>query len=696
MHKDRYVGKVIHGYTITRVLANNLWGQLYLARSQQSEQFVVLKLLAAARFTSEQEEESFLQETKFLAEMQHPYMLPVLGSGIERGTPYLVLEYERHGSLRALLSRQRGRPLSVPMAYSILEQACDAISFLHQRHSLHGNLKPENILFSGLWQVLVADPSMVTITEALRNNGIIENQQANRISPYLAPEQLDGVGSLESDVYALGCIAYELLTGKAPFTTGKTSLEQSIRNEMPVSPRMLNPQLSMQLETLLMKAMAKNPEERYRDVRLFLQALRQVLPPAILQDALLEREGAGAAVKPDSALSATFLHRFMHSEVRIGSQTIPPISQLDSRSRTIQTHARRLFSKTWLLVCILAIIVLLNSIIFYSFVPHTSKFSGSTSAGQPTWSTTPPWYPYRTPTPHQGTKVVPGASPTTLGRAHPVPTPTVPIYSPPATPTPGTWPSPQPTKMPGQVLAYEPFNASPGPLHNLNDGTGWAGGWFVQNDDTSVPGYNVSSTAPPQLPYAHIATSGNYITGGVQYLTSGRTFDTSATGSFQNYLTPDGKIGQYGTSLYLSVLLRKEANNDQPIFVMLHNMSISWNTTMPVVAIGYFGSGSNAGGTRYWCLQVGNTIYNTYVNIIAGQTALLVLQLDFSSNSTARLYVNPSSLGFNAPPSPSAQVSGTNSLAFTKLAFYAGDDIYNGSLDEIRIGTSYAAVTPTS
>ncbi|MBD0260160.1 MAG: PKD domain-containing protein, partial [Cytophagales bacterium] len=244
----------------------------------------------------------------------------------------------------------------------------------------------------------------------------------------------------------------------------------------------------------------------------------------------------------------------------------------------------------------------------------------------------------------------------------------------------------------GSLLAHEHFNATAGTLHNVNTGTGWGAAWQVQNNDVSVPGYNVTGTA--SLAYSTLATSGRFAVGGDSYQTSGRALNTSSTGPFSTYLT-GGNIGATGKTLWVSGLLRKDGANDEEVSLTLHAGSLVTYANPALVSVGYFGVASNNGTTRYWSLKVGGTVYRTATAITTGQTALLVLKLDFAATSTAALFVNPASLGGTAPTTAGASGTSTTSLAFKSLAFYGGNGFNQGAADEIRFGETYASVTPT-
>ena len=246
----------------------------------------------------------------------------------------------------------------------------------------------------------------------------------------------------------------------------------------------------------------------------------------------------------------------------------------------------------------------------------------------------------------------------------------------------------------GTLLASDAFSGSTGALNGQSSGTGWSDAWNTQNGDSSVPGYNVSNAS--SLSYSNLATSGNYATGGSAYQTTGRGLDVSSNGAFSAYLA-NGQVGKAGTTLWVSALLRKDSDTDQEVSLSLHNSGISWCTgcASSLIGMGYFGSSSNNGGTRYWSLKIGGTVYPSSVQMTVGQTTLLVLRIDFGTTNTLNLYANPASLGGDAPSSSSVQQQTSSALAFQSLAYYGGDGPNQSSLDELRFGTSYAAVTPT-
>lgn len=245
------------------------------------------------------------------------------------------------------------------------------------------------------------------------------------------------------------------------------------------------------------------------------------------------------------------------------------------------------------------------------------------------------------------------------------------------------------------LLAYEPFDGPVGALYGATSGQGWDRPWDVQNGDTSIPGFNVASGNPLAANGLQLPQTGNYAVGGAAYLMAGRHFDTSATGPFADYLS-NNLIGQPGQTLWLSALMRKDANTQDDFFVTLHNnASPSWWERTPGVEAGYFGWASFVNGARYWALRIDGQVYNTNAVLTLGEAALLVVRIDFGATSTVSLYVNPP-LGGAAPASPDAQATTGNSPAFQSLAYSSGSGPNQTALDEIRIAADFSSATTAS
>lgn len=246
-------------------------------------------------------------------------------------------------------------------------------------------------------------------------------------------------------------------------------------------------------------------------------------------------------------------------------------------------------------------------------------------------------------------------------------------------------------------LAYDGFSyPENSALEALQGGTGWLRPWNVQGENTNLPGFQIPTTNP--LSWQDLQTAGNHVSGGFAYLTAGRRLNTSTDGPFANWLTSNGTIGQPGTTLWASILLRKTQNNDETVAAIWHESDLQWcdGCTANKVAVGYFGSNSNVGGQRRWTLRIRDNFYPTAVPMVPNETAFLVLKFEFLAGSTmVSLFVNPTSLGNDIPaPTPTLTQSSSSPLAIRSLALYLGDDAASGQADEIRMGATYACTAP--
>ena len=217
-----------------------------------------------------EERERFLQEAHLLERLKHHNILHIFDVGIHEGFPYIVAEYAPYGSLRNLIREYAPRPVPTAIALNVLTQIGQALSYAHQQNIIHRDLKPENILFNAERAVLLADFGIATTlsTASIKQVNVVGTPA------YMAPEQFQSTISKESDQYGLGCIAYELFTGKLPFDgTDFFAIGFQHMEKSPTPPTQLNPTLPLHVEHAILKAMAKQRHDRYVDINAFITAL---------------------------------------------------------------------------------------------------------------------------------------------------------------------------------------------------------------------------------------------------------------------------------------------------------------------------------------------------------------------------------------------------------------------------------------
>ncbi len=264
-------------HRIIKRLGAGTYGRVYLGQHPLLDWQVAIKVFLGNIDTT-QERDLFLKEAGVLAQLKHPHILSFHGVGIQKGLyerdlAYLLLEYAPGGSLRDRLHAFAPDPLPLDEALNVLSQIGDGLDYAHQQGIVHRDLKPENILFNAKGEALLADFGIAVVLSSGTQSEEIRGTPA-----YMAPEQIQGNASQKSDQYALGCIAYEMLTGHRPFAgSNPNALIYQHMHERPSPPRSLNPNLPVSVEQAILRAMAKDRKKRYTDVPTFLTALRSPL-----------------------------------------------------------------------------------------------------------------------------------------------------------------------------------------------------------------------------------------------------------------------------------------------------------------------------------------------------------------------------------------------------------------------------------
>jgi serine/threonine protein kinase len=293
------VGEIIANYRLVEELARGSFGCVYRATHTVLVTRIVAIKVMYGHLQSQQERDSFFQEARILEVLQHPHILPILDVGIQEKTPYLITVYAPGGSLRQHLNRQAGKPLPLDEALAILAQIAQALDYAHQQNVIHRDLKPDNILFDAKGHLLLADFGISTILGSLS----FHQTSPYGTPAYMAPEQFKGEISRESDQYALGCLAYELLTGHRPFTAQDViALGFKHLMEQVTPPRQLNANLPEYVEQALLRALAKERKQRFPGVLAFVSGLQT--SPKTSQEWLKEGNALIELKRNEEALAA--------------------------------------------------------------------------------------------------------------------------------------------------------------------------------------------------------------------------------------------------------------------------------------------------------------------------------------------------------------------------------------------------------
>jgi serine/threonine protein kinase len=260
--------KYIADYRIITELAASASSRVFLAESHTPGQPpVVVKLFYPTIIDAPYEFAHLLADMHSIHKLQHPNILPILDAGISIYTPYIVIPYIETDSLYERIQQHGTQPMPNEEALKILLHIGQALDYAHQQHIFYGKLKPRNVFFAQEdGSVQLADLTSLMLAKAA-NGSYLTNPDTKL---YMAPEQFAGTPDALSDQYALGCLAYELFTMHKPFNPPFYAPQQ---REEPLKPQQLNPNLPSFIEHAILKAIAKEPAQRYPDILSFIHAL---------------------------------------------------------------------------------------------------------------------------------------------------------------------------------------------------------------------------------------------------------------------------------------------------------------------------------------------------------------------------------------------------------------------------------------
>ncbi|HEY8256713.1 MAG TPA: protein kinase [Gemmatimonadales bacterium] len=269
---DRLRAALVDRYEVDREVGRGGMAIVYLARDLRHDRDVAIKVLKP-EFATAVPAERFLREIRIVAQLKHPYILPLFDSGDADGVLYYVMPYVQGQSLRARLHEETQLPLQE--ALRITGEVAEALSYAHTRGLVHCDVKPGNILLDGEHALLADFGIARAVTaaggEALTSTGLIVGTPE-----YMSPEQGSYHGKLDarSDIYALGCVLYEMLSGEPPFTgpTAQSIIARHMHDE-PRSLRVVRSTIPKHIETAIQVSLAKVPADRFPSAEQFVAAL---------------------------------------------------------------------------------------------------------------------------------------------------------------------------------------------------------------------------------------------------------------------------------------------------------------------------------------------------------------------------------------------------------------------------------------
>lgn len=261
-------GTTLGHYLLQRRLARGGMSEVYLAYDQDSQRTVAIKMVNRYQ---DDHAQRIRNEVKVLGMLSHPHIIPAFDYGEEGPWCYFVMPYAEEGSLR---ERLVNGPLTQDEAGSILEQVSAALQYLHNLGILHRDIKPANILFARNQHVYLTDFGLAGKMD--KGNDLIPAGCIIGTPEYMAPEMAEEQTSVSSDIYSLGIVLYQMLTGRVPFKA-RTPLAVCWKHiqEQPACPSLLNPTISWPIEQVILRALEKNPSLRFPTAQAMAQAYQQ-------------------------------------------------------------------------------------------------------------------------------------------------------------------------------------------------------------------------------------------------------------------------------------------------------------------------------------------------------------------------------------------------------------------------------------
>ncbi len=426
-------GRQFRSYQILRELSQGGMAVVYLGRQTTMDRLVAIKVIAAAYSQQPDFRARFDQEARTIARLEHPHILPVIDYGEEDFGAYLVMRYVEGGTLE---HRLREGALPLPQAYELLRQVASALDYAHAAGVVHRDLKPANILLDESGNPYLTDFGIAKLLQSSQK--LTQTGAAVGTPAYMAPEQWKGepVGPF-TDLYALGVVLYEMVTGDQPFKADTTfGYMHKHVYEAPEPPRHLMRSLPEAAEAVILQALAKDPAGRYPSARALCDAFGAAL------------SGEAVPPPPDDEQTALSVNALPPQTAQVPS-TRPARSRLTAYITALSGGGGR---GLWAVAAMVVVAVAVVGVLLAGGLPGgdgpaspgaTAPATTQAVAGQAETATPTPTHTPQTPT--ETATPSPTATPTLTPSATPSATST---RTPSATPTPTETDTPTATPTP--------------------------------------------------------------------------------------------------------------------------------------------------------------------------------------------------------------------------------------------------------
>ncbi len=272
-------GQMLGPYRIINQIGRGGMANVYKAYQPSMDRYVAIKVLPSQLAESQEFVQRFHQEARIIANLEHPHILPVFDYGESEGVAYFVMRYLDAGTLRDRM--EAGRPLPMNEIDRIFTQLADALSYAHGRGIVHRDLKPANALIDSQGNLFLTDFGIAKILESASPR-LTQTDAIMGTPAYISPEQAQSRPvDQRSDIYSLGIILYEMVTGRVPFVadTPLAVLFKHVTDPLPL-PSAVKSDIPESIEQVILKALAKDPQDRFATASDFVAAWKHALEQA--------------------------------------------------------------------------------------------------------------------------------------------------------------------------------------------------------------------------------------------------------------------------------------------------------------------------------------------------------------------------------------------------------------------------------